>query len=226
MSPLLALFPPRLRPNTHDFIRLTQTKTLASMSAIVMTRITSATQLLRALQARTRMPTPPKLPRRLVSLLLPHLRLRLPPPPLEVTCRPSLVLVRSFCIIRIVLLQTDTCCRIVGGITAPPVTAGGKGFVTNGSDFVNLAAALGRSCDVQHNGCADKVCSTRTSCVVVSPDQMDNFNRQTRVEDSRLGSATRRTASVKMPPIKIRSFIVPCIHYLSSFSISGYNMNG
>ena len=45
----------------------------------------------------------------------------------------------------------------VGGISAPAVTAGGRNFVVaNNDDFVNLATALGRSCDVQHNECADK----------------------------------------------------------------------
>ncbi|KAK7048301.1 hypothetical protein R3P38DRAFT_3256962 [Favolaschia claudopus] len=43
----------------------------------------------------------------------------------------------------------------LGGVAAPPVQTGGKGFVVNGSDFLNKAAALGRSCDVQHNGCAN-----------------------------------------------------------------------
>ncbi|KAJ6619449.1 hypothetical protein B0H10DRAFT_2433352 [Mycena sp. CBHHK59/15] len=50
-------------------------------------------------------------------------------------------------------LQTFT--GTLGG-AAPAVTAGGsKGFVTDNSDFLNLAAALGRSCDVQHNACAN-----------------------------------------------------------------------
>jgi len=44
----------------------------------------------------------------------------------------------------------------LGGISPPPVTAGGKGFITDNSEFLNLSAALGRSCDVQHNQCADK----------------------------------------------------------------------
>lgn len=44
----------------------------------------------------------------------------------------------------------------LGGITAPAVRAGGRGFqVDNNSDFLNVAAALGRSCDVQHNQCAN-----------------------------------------------------------------------
>lgn len=40
----------------------------------------------------------------------------------------------------------------LGGVTAPAVTAGGRGFVVAGNaDFVNLSAALSRSCAVQHN---------------------------------------------------------------------------
>lgn len=49
-------------------------------------------------------------------------------------------------------LQTFT--GSLGGLP-PAVTKGGKGFVTGNSDFLNLAAALGRSCDVQHNACAN-----------------------------------------------------------------------
>lgn len=44
----------------------------------------------------------------------------------------------------------------LGGISPPPVVSGGKGFVTDNSDFINLSAAIGRSCDVQHNQCANK----------------------------------------------------------------------
>ncbi|KAJ7645422.1 hypothetical protein DFH06DRAFT_998411 [Mycena polygramma] len=46
----------------------------------------------------------------------------------------------------------------LGGQAAPPVTPGGKGFVVDGelrSEFINEAGALGRSCDVQHNLCAN-----------------------------------------------------------------------
>lgn len=51
-------------------------------------------------------------------------------------------------------LQTFT--GALGGIVAPAVTAGGRGFVVaNNDSFLNLAAALGRSCDVQHNQCAN-----------------------------------------------------------------------
>ncbi|KAF8208876.1 hypothetical protein K438DRAFT_1930422 [Mycena galopus ATCC 62051] len=43
----------------------------------------------------------------------------------------------------------------LGGITAPPVLTGGaKGFVTDNSDFIQKAAAITRSCSVQHNACA------------------------------------------------------------------------
>jgi hypothetical protein len=67
-------------------------------------------------------------------------------------------------------LQTFT--AGLGGALAPPVVAGGsKGFVVDGkfdasslravltsypgSEFINLAGALGRSCDEQHNACAN-----------------------------------------------------------------------
>ncbi|KAI0076319.1 hypothetical protein K474DRAFT_1598266, partial [Panus rudis PR-1116 ss-1] len=52
-------------------------------------------------------------------------------------------------------LQTFT--GALGGVTAPAVTPGGRGFVVSGSDdFLNVGAALGRSCDIQHNQCANK----------------------------------------------------------------------
>ncbi|PVF95212.1 hypothetical protein CPB86DRAFT_602224 [Serendipita vermifera] len=44
----------------------------------------------------------------------------------------------------------------LGGIQAPAVTRGGRNFVVaNNADFLNIGAALGRSCDVQHNQCAN-----------------------------------------------------------------------
>jgi len=61
-------------------------------------------------------------------------------------------------------LQTFT--GALGGISAPSVIAAGRGFeVTSESSdsFVNLAAALGRSCDVQHNQCADAANSSGNS---------------------------------------------------------------
>ncbi|KAK0187979.1 hypothetical protein F5146DRAFT_1113137 [Armillaria mellea] len=51
-------------------------------------------------------------------------------------------------------LQTFT--GALGGTAAPAVTAGGRGFVVEGSDdFLNVGAALTRSCDIQHNACAN-----------------------------------------------------------------------
>jgi hypothetical protein len=45
----------------------------------------------------------------------------------------------------------------LGDAKAPAVTVGGRGFVVEGSDdFLNVGAALGRSCDIQHNACANK----------------------------------------------------------------------
>ncbi|KIP10245.1 hypothetical protein PHLGIDRAFT_18385 [Phlebiopsis gigantea 11061_1 CR5-6] len=51
-------------------------------------------------------------------------------------------------------LQTFT--GALGGKSAPAVTAGGRGFLVAGSDsFLNVGAALGRSCDIQHNQCSN-----------------------------------------------------------------------
>ncbi|KAL0064683.1 hypothetical protein AAF712_008381 [Marasmius tenuissimus] len=51
-------------------------------------------------------------------------------------------------------LQTFT--GALGGETAPAVTPGGRGFQVAGSDdFLNVGAALGRSCDIQKNKCAN-----------------------------------------------------------------------
>lgn len=69
-------------------------------------------------------------------------------------------------------LQTFT--GSLGGSLPPPVTAGGKGFETDNSQFVNLAAALGRSCDVQHNACANAANSGKGSGLTVGQcDQQD-----------------------------------------------------
>ncbi|KAJ7601133.1 hypothetical protein C8J56DRAFT_880662 [Mycena floridula] len=75
-------------------------------------------------------------------------------------------------------LQTFTGARsgLVGGATAPPVLAGGKGFVVDGSDFVNSAAALGRSCDVQHNACANVANSAAGRAASISVGQCDTQN--------------------------------------------------
>jgi len=67
-------------------------------------------------------------------------------------------------------LQTFT--GNLGGLP-PAVTTGGKGFVTDGSDFLNLPAALGRSCDVQHNACADASNSGAGSFKVSDCDAQD-----------------------------------------------------
>jgi len=53
-------------------------------------------------------------------------------------------------------LQTFT--GNLGGSLPPAVTTGGKGFVVDGDNdggFINLSAALQRSCSIQHNACAD-----------------------------------------------------------------------
>jgi hypothetical protein len=57
----------------------------------------------------------------------------------------------------------------LGGTLPPAVTAGGRGFVVAGSDdFLNVGAALGRSCDIQHNACANAANSGSASGLSVS----------------------------------------------------------
>lgn len=72
-------------------------------------------------------------------------------------------------------LQTFT--GKLGGSLPPAVTAGGRGFVVAGSDdFLNIGAALQRSCDIQHNACANSANSAagRSSGLTVSQcDQQD-----------------------------------------------------
>lgn len=52
----------------------------------------------------------------------------------------------------------------LGGISAPAVTVGGRNFqVENNADFLNLNAALNRSCDVQKNKCADAANADRNA---------------------------------------------------------------
>lgn len=63
----------------------------------------------------------------------------------------------------------------LGNISAPPVTKGGKGFIVNGDEFLNLSAAVGRSCDVQHNACANAANASRTAGFTVGDcDQQNN----------------------------------------------------
>ncbi|KAH8924057.1 hypothetical protein BT69DRAFT_1218292, partial [Atractiella rhizophila] len=70
-------------------------------------------------------------------------------------------------------LQTFT--GNLGGLKAPPVTAGGKGFIVeNNDEFLNIGAALGRSCDVQHNQCANLANSGGQSFNVGDCDTQNN----------------------------------------------------
>jgi len=65
----------------------------------------------------------------------------------------------------------------LGGATAPAVTAGGRGFVVEGSDdFLNVGAALGRSCDIQHNQCANIANSSTGRASGLTVGQCDQQN--------------------------------------------------
>lgn len=58
----------------------------------------------------------------------------------------------------------------------PPVVSGtgNRPFSVNGNTFVNIGAALGRSCDIQHNACADAANSGQLSGGVGQCDDQNN----------------------------------------------------
>ncbi|KAF9468583.1 hypothetical protein BDZ94DRAFT_1245759 [Collybia nuda] len=67
----------------------------------------------------------------------------------------------------------------LGGAVAPTVTIGGRGFVVEGSDsFLNQAAAIGRSCDIQHNQCANIANSAVGRAQGLTVGQCDQQNNQ------------------------------------------------
>jgi len=69
----------------------------------------------------------------------------------------------------------------LGGVSAPTVVAGGRGFQVEGNDsFLNQSAALGRSCDVQHNKCANLANSAAGKSAGLSVSQCDQQNNQCR----------------------------------------------
>lgn len=61
------------------------------------------------------------------------------------------------------------------GGPAPPVesSTGDRPFSVNGNTFVGSGAALGRSCDIQHNACADAANSGQLAGGVAQCDQQD-----------------------------------------------------
>ncbi|KAI0030432.1 hypothetical protein K488DRAFT_54284, partial [Vararia minispora EC-137] len=73
-------------------------------------------------------------------------------------------------------LQTFT--GNLNGITAPAVTetaGAARPFTVEGSDtFVGLNAALGRSCDIQHNQCANAANSGSGTASVGNCDNQNN----------------------------------------------------
>ncbi|KXN88228.1 hypothetical protein AN958_07687 [Leucoagaricus sp. SymC.cos] len=76
-------------------------------------------------------------------------------------------------------LQTFT--GALGGATAPAVKAGGKGFIVEGSDeFKNIGAALQRSCDIQHNQCANIANSQAGRSSGLTVNQCDQQNNACR----------------------------------------------
>jgi hypothetical protein len=63
------------------------------------------------------------------------------------------------------------------GGAPPPVVPGGKGFIVDNSQFINLAGALGRSCDVQHNACSTAA-NSKKQAGLTSVSQCDAQNTQ------------------------------------------------
>jgi len=63
-----------------------------------------------------------------------------------------------------------------GSLGSPPVpvenVGGARPFVVNGSSFVNFGAACQRSCDVQHNRCANAA-NAKTDANLTSVSQCD-----------------------------------------------------
>ncbi|KAH9480455.1 hypothetical protein JR316_0007055 [Psilocybe cubensis] len=69
----------------------------------------------------------------------------------------------------------------LGNVSAPAVTAGGRGFIVAGSDsFLNKAAAIGRSCDIQHNQCANVANSAAGRASGLTVGQCDAQTNQCR----------------------------------------------
>ncbi|KAF9013488.1 hypothetical protein BDQ17DRAFT_1271190 [Cyathus striatus] len=69
----------------------------------------------------------------------------------------------------------------LGGQTAPAVTTGARGFQVEGSDsFLNEAAAVGRSCDIQHNKCANFANSAAGRSAGLTVSQCDQQDTQCR----------------------------------------------
>ncbi|KAJ8509244.1 hypothetical protein ONZ45_g8564 [Pleurotus djamor] len=67
----------------------------------------------------------------------------------------------------------------LGGQPAPSVTVGGRGFNVEGSDsFLNIGAALGRSCDIQKNKCANFANSAAGRATGLTVGQCDQQNGQ------------------------------------------------
>lgn len=79
-----------------------------------------------------------------------------------------------------------SCVRLVGNVRAPTVSPGGRGFVVEGvsDSFLNIGAAIGRSCDIQHNACADVANSAAGRSAGVTVGQCDQQTTACRAANS------------------------------------------
>ncbi|KAL1878786.1 hypothetical protein VTK73DRAFT_7543 [Phialemonium thermophilum] len=93
----------------------------------------------------------------------------------------------------------------LGGPPPPVVSsAGDRPFSVNGDTFVGLNAALGRSCDVQHNACANAANSGQLSGGVGACDQQnDECHQFNSLARHRLLRARRDVVEASRPPATV-----------------------
>lgn len=90
----------------------------------------------------------------------------------------------------------------LGGPPPPVISSGGeRPFSVNGDTFVGLSAALGRSCDIQHNACADAANSGKISADVAQCDEQNtachsanNLKKRLSLDERRAYPLTERAA--------------------------------
>lgn len=89
--------------------------------------------------------------------------------------------------------------KFTGALGGPPPpvvsSAGERPFSVNGDTFVGVSGALGRSCDVQHNACADAANSGEISASVQQCDQQNTACHSANNLKKRLSLDARRPSS-------------------------------
>ncbi|KAJ4387799.1 hypothetical protein N0V93_008401 [Gnomoniopsis smithogilvyi] len=90
--------------------------------------------------------------------------------------------------------------KFTGSLGGPPPpvisSTGERPFSVNGDTFVGVSAALGRSCDIQHNACADAANSGKISADVGQCDQQNTACHAANNLKKRLSLEARRATSL------------------------------